>query len=67
MRFAMCKFQYARSKQKTDHENGSVYLNGPELSERSKASTSLNISAQKQNAFSIVRMANGLYRQFRDF
>jgi hypothetical protein len=67
MRFAMCKFQYARSRQKSDHENGSVHLNGLELLEQFKASTSLNVSVQKQNAFSTVRMANGLYRQFKDF
>ena len=67
MRFAMCKFQCVRSRQKSDHENGSVHLNGLELSERFKASTSLNISVQKQNAFSTVRMANGLYRQFKVF
>jgi hypothetical protein len=67
MRFAMCKFEHAKSRKKSDHENGSVHLRGLELSERFKASTLLNTSAQKQNAFSMVRMANGLYRQFRDF
>jgi hypothetical protein len=67
MCFAMCKFQHVRSRQRSNHEKGSVHPNGLELSERFKVWTPPNMSAQKQNAFAMVRMAKDLYRQFKDY